>query len=388
MFESELDRLASSGLSRHIEDRASAGVSPARIIIGGRELLNFSSNDYLGFSRNPETMRAASEAVLRYGAGAGSARLLAGGCTALHGELEARLAHFKGRATALLFGSGWHANAGAIPVLAGRGDAIFSDELNHASIIDGCRLSGAEVHVYKHADVDSLKGLLEGCKPGGRKLIITEAVFSMDGDIAPLPEIFELAREDDALVYVDEAHSIGVFGGGAGIRSHFEGGLTPLAPWPGLIEMGTFSKAFGSFGAFITGEKEVTDLLVSSARTFMFSTALPPACVEASLASLELIQCGKAAPIIKKLWENAVMLKAGICALMNMSGCEATPIVPLYVKTVEDALRLSTILRENGIYAPAIRPPTVKTPRLRLSVTASHSKEDLESLLDVLKRNL
>ena len=384
MFEKDLQKLAREGLLRRVEDRLEAGANPARIIIDGRELINFSSNDYLGLSMHPRLTRAASEAVIKFGAGAGSARLLAGGCAPLHGELEARIAKFKGREAALIFGSGWHANAGAIPALAGEGDVILSDELNHASIIDGCRLSKAQVRVYGHADTDSLRRSLKDCTRGRKKLIITEAVFGMDGDIAPLADIFKLARENDALVYVDEAHSIGVLGEGKGIREHLG-----LEAWHGLIEMGTFSKAFGSFGAFVAGEKEVIDLLVSRARTFMFSTAPPPASVAASLAALEMIESGQAAPLIKRLWENVKLLRAGLDSLYKKeSGGGLTPIVPVHMESVEEALRASAKLRENGVYAPAIRPPTVKTSRLRISVTASHSTEDINRLLDELRKYL
>lgn len=374
MFEDELDGLNKRNLLREIKDRATP--QGREMEVGGRRLLNFASNDYLGLAGHPALTEAAREALGQYGAGAGASRLLSGGC-ALHAGLEKKTANFKGTEAALVFGSGYAANVGAIPALAGRGEAIFSDELNHASIIDGCRLSGAETFIYRHRDAAHLGKLLRssGAK---RKLIVTDTVFSMDGDLAPLPEIHRLARESGALLYLDDAHGTGVLGGGKGALSHFA-----IAPEPWIIQMGTFSKALGSHGAFVAGDVGTIRWLFNSARSFIFSTALPPPVAAASLAALGLLE--KDGAPLKRLRANCEKLFDGLKTLGLDAGGPDTPIFTVLAGSVEEALSLSAGLLRAGIYAPAIRPPSVKAPRLRLTVTAAHTGGDIERLLKALK---
>jgi 8-amino-7-oxononanoate synthase len=375
--EPRLNDLRSRGLMREIRDRTSPQGS--RITISGREFLNFSSNDYLGLANNGRLIKAAEKALRAYGAGSGSARLLGGGCS-LHEELEKKIADFKGTEAALLFNSGYSANTGIIPAISEKDDAILSDELNHASIIDGCRLSRAKTYVYRHRDMVHLESLLKQ-SPARKKIVITDSVFSMDGGIAPLDKICGLCENHSALLYVDDAHGTGVLGKGRGGLAHFG-----IAPEPWIIQMGTFSKALGSFGAFCASRKETIEWLINSARSFIFSTTLPPSVVAASLEAVNLI-ASDTGPM-NTLWANIKRLLDLLGALGINTGGTETPIVPLLMDTVEDALDVSGQLFDKGIYAPAIRPPVVDTPRLRLTVTASHTKEDLMRLSETLKTAL
>lgn len=380
MFKDELEKLYSSNLIRNIKDRE-AGQSAARIIIDGKEYINFSSNDYLGLCNNPHINRAAKNAVDKYGLGSGASRLLSGG-TSLHSKLEKEIALFKETEDALIFNSGYIANISVIPIIAGQGDALFSDELNHASIIDGCRLSKAKKLIYRHKDIKHLSELLikEDAK---RKVIVTDTVFSMDGDIAPLRDLYNLCKSlsssspESVLLYLDDAHGTGVLGDGKGALSHF--GIKP-EPW--LIQMGTFSKALGSYGAFVAGNREVIEYIKNTARGFIFSTALPSCLIGASLEALNFIKNNPS--LIQRLWLNRERLIKGLKKLgFNTSNSE-TPIIPVLTDSIEKCLNLSNYLLRHRIYAPAIRPPTVKIPRIRFTVTANHKEEDIDTLLDVL----
>ncbi len=377
MFEKELKNLSGNGLLRTIRDRASA--QGPRIILGGKEFLNFASNDYLGLAADPSVVGAASEALKSFGFGAGASRLLAGGSDA-HAALEARVAAFKGTSAALLMNSGYVANTGIIPAIAREGDSVFSDELNHASLIDGCRLSRASINIYRHCDTGHLESLL--VKPtGGRKVVVTDSVFSMDGDIAPLGEIYGLCSAHGAILYIDDAHATGVLGGGRGSLAHFSVGP---APW--VIQMGTFSKALGSLGAFTAGEEDIIRWLQNCTRSFVYSTALPACAAAASLAALNILESG---PVrVERLWKNRENLFSGLNSLGLDTGASETPIIPIIMRGVSEAVGLSKRLEAAGIYAPAIRPPTVIAPRLRLSVTAAHSDEDIGKLLDELRRSV
>jgi len=375
VFESDLDRLARGSLLREVRDRSSP--QGPRIVIKGREYLNFSSNDYLGLSNHPSVAAGAREALERYGAGPGAARLLAGG-TELHGRLEGRLAALKGAASALLFSSGYAANLGALPALAREGDAILSDELNHASIIDGCRLSRARVGVYRHRDPGHLEELLRE-PAAGRKVVVTDTVFSMSGRVAPLREIAGLCERYGAALYLDDAHATGVLGGGRGALAHFG-----MEPGPLTVQMGTLSKALGSAGAFVAAGDPVIRWLTNAARSFMFSTALPPAQAGAALAALEAMEGDPS--LLKALWENRDRLVRGLGGLGLDTGGSETPIVPVVLGDVREALGLSERLMGEGIYAPAIRPPTVREPMLRLTVTAAHRPGDVDALLSALAR--
>ncbi|HSW63833.1 MAG TPA: aminotransferase class I/II-fold pyridoxal phosphate-dependent enzyme [Dissulfurispiraceae bacterium] len=367
------------GLARVVRDRdCSAPLSSggtARIILEGKEFLHFSSNDYLGLACHPDLVAAALAALDACGTGAGAARLLGGG-THYHRLLEKQTAQFKGTEDALLFNSGYTANLSTIPALAGKGDVIFSDELNHASIIDGCRLSRAKTVIYRHCNADHLKELLR-TEQGKRRLVITDSVFSMDGNIAPIPALSAACRTSKALLYIDDAHGTGVLGGGYGVLRHFG-----ILPEDHIIQMGTYSKALGSFGAFAAAPSDIIQWLLNAARGFIFSTALPASVAAASLAALRLVETADACNA--RLWTNRTLLVEGLTRLGYDVSQSETPILPLFVGDIGTTLRCGDYLRENGIFAPAIRPPTVAAPRIRLTVTAGHTEDDIRKLLNVL----
>ena len=390
MFSQRLQELYQQRLNRLIKDRESA--QNTRIYVDGRELINFASNDYLGLANHPEIVKAAAESIREFGFGSGASRLLGGG-SMLHGDLEQRIAQFKGTDAALVFNTGYAANTGMIPAVSGEGDVILSDELNHASIIDGCRLSRAKTVVYRHRDAGHLSELMRK-ENGKRKIVVTDTVFSMRGDIAPVKEIYdlcsamnsrlgespgatELATPNSVLLYLDDAHGTGVIGNGRGALAHFA-----LRPQPWIIQMGTCSKALGSFGAFIAGSRDVIEWAINTARSFIFSTAIPACAVAASLKALELIE--QRSEMIRKLWRNRTVLVDALREMGFDVGKTETPIIPLKMRSVEDALNLSRYLYQKGIYAPVIRPPTVKKPMLRIIVTAAHSEEDISSLSTAL----
>ncbi len=387
-FNDELEKIKAQGLLRTLRT-VSSGPGP-EIEVDGRRVLNFCSNDYLGLAGDPRLIEAAAEAARRYGAGSGAARLISGN-SALCDELEASLAGLKGTEAALLFNSGYHANIGVIPALASEGDVIFSDELNHASLIDGCRLSKAETVVYRHLDLNHLEDLLKttadrwgpsgerGFSPDSsedpawpvranrRRVIVTEAVFSMEGDVCPLDDLLKLAQKYEATVYLDEAHAVGVFGDqGEGLVS--QAGARHASNL--LICMGTLGKAFGSYGAFVAGSKSLRDFLINKARSFIFTTALPPAVLAASLAAVKIVQ--KEPERREKLWEN-----------VRRYGKAASPIISIPVGDARKTMEISQKLFEAGIYLQGIRPPTVPegTSRLRLTVSAAHTDEHLERLV-------
>ncbi len=384
MFEKDILLLKEKDLHRIIRDRESPQGN--RIWINGKELINFSSNDYLGLLNHPDILKAATEAIKLYGSGAGASRLLSGSCI-IHRRLEEEMARFKDTEDCIIFNSGYAANTGAIPALTGSDDLILSDELNHASIIDGCRLSKAKTIVYRHRDTEQIKGIIsrEGSRVRGRIMIVTDSVFSMDGDIAPIKELFnicsELNSEEDnvrALLYIDDAHGTGVIGNAKGAIAHY--GLESRE-W--LIQMGTFSKALGSFGAFVAGTSDLIDWLRNRARSFIFSTALPVPVIASALKALEIIMTDDEP--LKRLWTNRERLVKGLKEMgFDIKGSE-TPIIPIIIHNVEKVLFMSRSLEERGIYVPAIRPPTVKEPRLRLSVTASHTEEEIDQLIGALR---
>jgi 8-amino-7-oxononanoate synthase len=375
MFDEDLSKLSKDGLLRSLLDRTSPQGS--KIVIGGREVLNFASNDYLGLASNPALIKAASGALEKYGMGGGASRLMAGG-TELCAELEGRVGALKGTGAALLLNSGYAANTGIIPAIAQAGDAIFSDELNHASLVDGCRTSRAEIRIYRHRDMEHLERILKQTW-AKRKIIVTDTVFSMDGDIAPLKELDALSSRYNAILYLDDAHATGVLGRGKGSLKHFS-----MEPEPWIIQMGTFSKAMGSYGAFAAADRTKIEWLVNSARSLIYSTALPACVVAASLEAINILE-NDSGPV-ERLWENRHSLFSGLTALGLNTGASETPIIPIIMKSVPEALKLSEQLADAGIYAPAIRPPTVKEPRIRLTVTAAHTTADIDQLLAALGR--
>ncbi len=374
-IEAELAALGARGLRRTVEP-ITAARGPI-VEIDGRSLVNLCSNDYLGLAGDARLVAAAVRAAQQAGAGAGAARLMSGD-RPIHGALEARLAALKRTERALLFSTGYHANVGVIPALAGRGDAIFSDQLNHASIIDGCRLSPALTLRYPHADVGALARLLRETT-ARRKLVVTDAVFGMDGDAAPLAEIAELCRGHRAMLYVDEAHATGVLGPTGAGWAEAQGVGAEVD-----VIMGTLGKALGSFGAFVAGSDTLAEWLTSRARTFVFTTALPPAACGAALAAVEIVaqEPGRR----ERLHALTRRMKDGLAALgFDMSRVVA-PIFPIVVGDEGRALAASRALLERGWYVRAIRPPTVPpgTSRLRVSLTAAHDEAHVDGFLAAL----
>lgn len=375
MFFEKLENLKKRNLFRYLKDRESPQGS--RITLNGREYINFSSNDYLGLANHPYIIDKVKKAIDEFGFGAGASRLLGGGST-LHKDLEEKVAQFKDTESALVFNSGYAANTGIIPAIADEDTILFSDEFNHASIIDGCRLSTAKTVVYKHKDILHLEELLKK-EDARKKVIVTDTVFSMDGDIVPLKEMYHICKKYGAVLYLDEAHATGVLGHGKGVLAHFN-----MKPEPWMIQMGTFSKALGSFGAFLAGSSDVIQWTLNNARSFIYSTALPSCVIAASMAALELIE--NDAVLMKRLWGNREKLADSIQKTgYDIMGSE-TPIIPVRTGSIENTRHVSMHLFEKGIFAPAIRPPTVKESRIRINVTAVHTEEDIERLIEVLRK--
>jgi 8-amino-7-oxononanoate synthase len=375
-IDGELAALGAKGLRRALEPLASA--QGAVVTVDGRAAVNLCSNDYLGLAADPRLRRAAAEAAEREGAGAGAARLVAGDLP-VHGALERRLAAFKRTEAALLFNSGYHANAGVPAALVGRGDAVFADVLNHASIVDGCLLSRAELVRYRHLDVSELTDLLARTK-ARRKLVVTDSVFGMDGDAAPLGEIADACERHGAMLYVDEAHAAGVLGPtGAGLAEAL--GVADRVD----VHMGTLGKALGSFGAYVAGSRRLVDLLVSKARTFIFTTALPPAACGAALAALDVLAAEPARR--ERLRALGARMKAGLERLGFDVSRVVAPIFPVVLGSEERALAAARALRVRGFFVRAIRPPTVPrgTSRLRVALTAGHTDAQVDAFLGALE---
>jgi len=375
VFESEIKELKKGHLLRTIISR---DLSQGPVItIDRKKYINFSSNDYLGLASNPEILRAVKDSLKKHAFGSGASRLLAGG-SSHHRKLEERIARFKGTESALIFNSGYAANTGIIPSITSEDDVILSDELNHASIIDGCRLSRARTLIYRHKDMADLESLIKKVK-ARRKVVVTDSVFSMDGDLAPVPSIHELCRRHGAFLYLDDAHGTGVLGGGRGALAHF--GIKP-EPW--IIQMGTFSKALGAFGAFVAGSRDVIQWIANTARSFLFSTALPSCVIAAAAAGLRLAE--REPLLIKRLWTNRKRLYEGLKDIGHNDVFSETPILTVRTSSISGALRLSEFLYENRVYVPAIRPPTVREPRLRITVTAAHTEKQIDKLVSLLKK--
>jgi glycine C-acetyltransferase/8-amino-7-oxononanoate synthase len=378
-IEERLEEIKERGLYRKM--RLISGPQGPRVLLDGRPVLLLCSNNYLGLADHPRVREAAAEAAMRYGAGSGASRLVSGNMT-IHRRLEEQLCEFERADACVLMGSGYLANAGVISALAREGDVVFSDALNHASIVDGCRLARAETFVYDHCDPDHLEWGLRQAEGRG-SLIVTDGVFSMDGDVAPLPEIVELAQRFDARVMVDEAHGtgcVGPEGRGAVADAGLEGEVDVI--------VGTLGKALGSYGAYVVCDKPIADYLVNSARTLIFSTALPPPAVAAALASLELLRAQPRR--VDKLQRNAAVLREALAERGIDCGDSETQIVPLVVGDAAAAVQASERALERGVFAQAIRPPTVPegSSRLRLAVMASHTKTELRDAAETLSKVL
>jgi len=377
-IEQALQNLHEQGLYNTIRTiESSVG---AWVVVEGKRVLNMCSNNYLGFANDERLCTAARKAIDEYGVGPGAVRSIAG-TMSLHIELEEKLAEFKGTESALSVQSGLNTNLATIPLLMGKEDVIFTDELNHASIIDGCRLTKAKRVIFPHRDVETLRRLLEENKEIEKKLIITDGVFSMDGDLAPLPGIVDVAEEYGAMVMVDDAHGEGVLGShGRGIVDHF--GLHGRVD----IEAGTMSKAFGVMGGYVAGSADIVEYLRQRARPFLFSSAATPPDVAACIAAIDILQ--QTDEPVKKLWENARYFKENMVALGFDTGASETPITPVMLGEAKTAWNFSKRLFSEGVFGTAIAFPTVPRgkARIRVMLSAAHSKDDLDFALEKFEK--
>ena len=351
----------------------------ASVLLGGREVLLFCSNNYLGLANHPILKAAAVSAIQTWGVGAGASRLVSGNL-GLYKQLEARVAILKRTESALVFSSGYAANIGAIGAIVKKGDLILADRLNHASLVDACRLSEGTFRVYRHKEMEQLERLLERRKKDQAVLIITDGIFSMDGDITPLREILHLADRYDAMVYLDDAHAtgvLGVHGGGTADFFHLSS--------PRLIQMGTFSKALGGLGGFIAGSQTLIRYLINKARSFIYTTALPPSVLASAHSAIALIE--KDPSFREKLWKNRAYFHEKAISLGFDTLSSETPIIPILIGESKKALAFSRRLLEKEVYLTAIRPPTVAegTARLRITLTANHTKAQIDTLLNQLE---
>ncbi|MFS8650402.1 MAG: glycine C-acetyltransferase [Caldibacillus sp.] len=379
-LDKSIQELKEKGLYNEIEPLESPN-GPV-ITIGGKEMINLSSNNYLGLATDERLKKVAKEAIDRYGVGSGAVRTI-NGTLDLHVKLEETIARFKGTEAAISFQSGFNCNMAAIQAVMDKTDAILSDELNHASIIDGCRLSKATIIRYNHSDMDDLRKKAKEARESGKYekiMVITDGVFSMDGDIAKLPDIVEIAREFDLIVYVDDAHGSGVLGGGAGTVKHF--GLEKEVDF----QIGTLSKAIGVVGGYVAGKKILIDWLKVRARPFLFSTAVTPADARAATAAIEILM--EDSGLVDRLWENGRYLKEGLRRLGFDIGQSETPITPCIIGDEKKTQEFSKRLLEEGVYAKAIVYPTVPrgTGRIRNMPTAAHTKEMLDRALHIYEK--
>lgn len=378
-LQEKIEELKSAGVYRTLP--ILEGANEAETILNGKKVINLSSNNYLGFASHPKLKKAALEAIEKYGVGAGSVRTIVGNMD-LHEKMEEKLAEFKREEAVMVFQSGFNCNAGTIQAIVEKGDLIISDELNHASIIDGCRLSRADKTVYKHSDMEDLERILKERRKDYRNvLIITDGVFSMDGDIAPLPQIVELAEKYDALTYVDDAHGSGVLGeSGRGTVDHF--GLHGRVDFT----IGTLSKAIGVVGGYVAGNKVMKDWLSHRGRPLLFSTSLPPAAVAPIIAAIEELM--STTEYTDRLWDNARYFKKNLGELGFDLGKSETPITPVIIGDEAKTMEFSRKLLENGVFVSGIVFPTVPkgTGRVRCMVTAGHTKEQLDKAVEVFQK--
>jgi glycine C-acetyltransferase len=380
-LDAEIDDLKAKGIFRRL--RVVQSQQKSKCIIDGREVITLSSNNYLGLNTHPKLIEASVKAAQEYGAGSGAVRTIAGTMT-LHEQLEAKLAEFKHVEATLTFQSGFTCNTGVIPVLAPADAVIVSDALNHASIIDGIRLTKAERRIFPHADIDALRSILREIRQndGGRTvLVLTDGVFSMDGDIAKLPEIVDAAEEANAIVYVDDAHGSGVLGrNGRGTVDHYD--LHGRVQ----VQVGTLSKAIGVLGGYVAGSQTLRTILEHKARPFLFSTSHPPAVAAACIAAVEVLETEP--ELIDRLWENARFFKDGLAKLGFNTGNSETPITPVIAGKAALAMKLSDRLFEEGVFAQGIGFPTVPEDlsRVRTIVTAGHSRDELEFCLTAFEK--
>jgi len=383
-FQNELNRLKEKGLYRTLKKVTSP--VDTTVTINGREVILFSSNNYLGLANHPALKKAAISVLQNYGSGAGASRLISGNLE-IHEELEQRIAAFKKCSAAIIFSTGYMANIGAITSLAGKNALILSDQLNHASIIDGCRLSTAETKIYPHKDLAALEKILRQAlshhdKGGYNNIfLITDGIFSMDGDITPLPDLLKIADRYNAFVILDDAHATGVIGkDGGGTAEYFD-----LADNERLIQIGTFSKALGSLGGYVAGHELIIEFLRNRARSFIYSTALPPSVSASSIAALDILENDKS--LLQSLQDNINRFKKGITGIGYGSVEIETPIIPIIIGDADRTMKFADTLLKKGIYAPGIRPPTVpeNQSRIRVSLMSSHTEDQIDTALSVFE---
>lgn len=376
-IEEELKLIHDKKLFRVLTEIQS-GQSP-EIVIEGKRYILLASNNYLGLTTDPKVKEAAQRALEKYGTGSGGSRLVSGS-TDLHRELEGRIAAFKKTEASILFSSGYVANVGAISALVGPGDIVYSDELNHASIIDGCRLSHAQITIYRHCDVEHLNSLLAQNRSRNKKLILTDTVFSMDGDLAPLPDLVETSEKYGSMLMIDEAHATGVLGKrGSGATEHF--GVEARVP----IVMGTLSKAVGSLGGYVAGSRKLIDFLRNRTRTYIFDTSLPASSLAAALAAIDIIE---SEPRRREyLWHLINEFKTGLENIGLEIFSSHSAVIPVLIGEAQAALDFARLLRENGVFTPAVRPPSVPPGKCRIRATlmATHKEEHIELALRAFK---
>jgi glycine C-acetyltransferase len=378
-FHEELEELRLEGLFRQM--CVVGGAQGNRVMLEGRATVLLCSNNYLGLADHPLLKEAAIRAVERYGTGSGASRLVSGNME-LHEALEKRIATFKGTEAALLFNSGYAANTGMIPAIAGRGDIIFSDRFNHASIVDGALLSRAKLVRYPHNDMGALRRLLSETGSAGRRLIVTDGVFSMDGDFAPLKELVSLKEEFGALLMVDDAHGTGVLGATGRGSAELWGVLAGID-----IHMGTLGKAIGSFGAYAAASREIIDYLINRARSLIFSTSLPPSVLAAGMAAFDVVDSPEGAELRRRLATNSHLFRNALQDAGFDTMGSVTQIVPVFVGGANNVMKFSRLLLDKGVFVQGIRPPTVPAGscRLRCTLMATHEERDLEKAVTAIK---
>ncbi len=377
-FEEIKNRLMAEGRWREFVPIDSA--PGPQVIIKGKKVILLCSNDYLGLTQSTILKKKAIEAIKKFGTGSGASRMISGSLE-LHLELEEQVARFKGKEKALVFSTGYMTNLGAVTSLVGKGDAIFSDELNHASLVDAARLSRAKIYVYKHLDMNHLKDLLKNSREQ-KKLIITDGVFSMDGDIVPLSDIIQLSNDSGALLLVDEAHATGVLGDkGKGVFEHFH-----IDPSDNVILMGTFSKALGGLGGFVAGKGIIIEHIKNHARSLFYTTALPPSVIASNMRALKLVSDMKKER--KYLYELRKLIEESLKNIGLNVPEGITPIIPVIIGDLEPTVQFAMRLFEKGVWTPAIRPPTVPegTCRLRISISSLHSIDLIKDALSIIEK--
>ncbi len=378
VLEKELSEFKRQGLFRSMK-RIDATSGPT-VVIDGKEVILLSSNNYLGLANHPEVKEVQIQAIKEFGASSGASRLISGNME-LHEKLEEKIAKFKGREAAIVFPTGYMTNLGVITSIVGEKDLVLCDKLNHASLIDGVRLSGADLRVYPHKNIERLEDIFKKNTSYRRKLLITDGVFSMDGDIAPLPDLVKICKKYEAILMVDDAHATGVLGkNGKGTCEYF--GIKDGVD----IQMGTFSKAFGNLGGYIVGSRTLIDYICNKARSFIYSTGLPPAVVSGAIKAIEIVE--RDTTLRKRLWSNIDKFSKALIEMGFDIMDTKTQIIPVWVGEASNTMKIAEFLLKNNIFAPGIRPPTVAKSkcRIRTSLMATHTEEHIDNAIEIFRR--